>query len=154
MNQEVKNAPVKSANQIKIEAKILLYEQLKKQRPLSTNELKLFANAKAKIENRSASKIFKDVQELKDYKELLGTSKEPTFKEFCAKLPNKSLFSLWDGLTAIVKFNKLAVQSAKVAKQGGEIGAKAKAQTTKANEARATKAVAKVVNEVLSGVPA
>jgi hypothetical protein len=161
----------KSASQLKYESTVQKYTELQKTRILTTNELKIFANAEERLESRSASRVFKDVIQLAKAPMLLGEAipktkegKEELRTRFLEQMPqSKQWFSLWDGLGALVKLNKQSKKAQdlakKLEKQGGQIGVQADAQTgkakaTKANEVEATEAVANVVNEVLEGQPA
>jgi hypothetical protein len=81
------------------------------------------ANAIYKIESRSLSKIYKDLKtaegDLKDaITDILGKKTLPNFAEFASKArEGKELFSVWDGLNMLSKFNVKAEQLKKAEKQ-------------------------------------
>ena len=81
------------------------------------------ANAIYKVESRSLSKIYKDLKSAEgDLKEaiadVLGKKTLPTFPEFASKAKEgKELFSIWDGLNMLSKFNLKAEHAKKAAKQ-------------------------------------
>jgi hypothetical protein len=81
------------------------------------------ANAIYKIESRSLSKIYKDLRTAEgDLKEaiadVLGKKTLPKFPEFASKAKEgKELFSIWDGLNMLSKFNVKAQHAKKAAKQ-------------------------------------
>ena len=76
-----------------------------------------------KIENRSLSKIYKDLsnpsQEIQSLiSEILGKSQFPTFAQFKAKAKKEQIyFSVYSGLLIVKQFNKIAKTRSKVAKQ-------------------------------------
>lgn len=80
-------------------------------------------NQMYKIENRSLSKIYKDlsnpsteIQAL--ISEILGKSQFPTFAQFKAKAKKEQIyFSVYSGLLIVKQFNKIAKTRIKVAKQ-------------------------------------
>ena len=77
-------------------------------------------NAKAKIEDKSLSKLYKRLEELTPEEKtgILGKSKFPTFKEFTAKAqPGKQFFSLYSGLMMLKKFNKQEKTQTRVKRQ-------------------------------------
>ena len=87
--------------------------------------------AKLQLEDKSASKLYKNLfenpsEEIKNALiEAIGNFK-PDFKAFSEKLSkDKTYYSTWDGILACQKFNKAAIlaakAAAKVAKQGGTI---------------------------------
>ena len=84
----------------------------------------LLANAIDKLENKTASKVYKNCKDNIEIKNILGSSKIPTFPEFIAKLPIKANYSNWDGFKCFGTFNvknaiakKLASQNKKEAKK-------------------------------------
>lgn len=79
-------------------------------------QAKLLLNAKFKLEQKSLSKLYKEMQAL-DTSEILGKSKFPTFKDFAAKMPQKELFSMYECLTVLCKFNMAEKQVKRAAKQ-------------------------------------
>jgi len=81
------------------------------------------ANAIYKVESRSLSQIYKVLKtadgDLKEaIADVLGKKTLPKFPEFASKAKEgKELFSIWDGLNMLSKFNKKAMQQKKAAKQ-------------------------------------
>jgi hypothetical protein len=75
------------------------------------------ANVTDKIENKTASKVYKNCIANVHAKSILGSSKFPTFIEFVAKLPIKPIYSNWDGYKTLAKFNAKNNLAVKVAKQ-------------------------------------
>tara|TARA_R110000868_G_C10770943_1_gene754714 strand:- start:103 stop:483 length:381 start_codon:yes stop_codon:yes gene_type:complete len=79
------------------------------------------ANAIFKVESKTLSKVYKELKiadgDLKNaINEVLGKKTLPTFAEFRTKAKDgKELFSVWDGLNMLSKFNVKA-QLAKKAK--------------------------------------
>jgi hypothetical protein len=75
------------------------------------------ANVTDKIENKTASKVYKNCIANVHAKSILGSSKFPTFVEFISKLPIKDSYSNWDGYKTLAKFNAKNNLAVKVAKQ-------------------------------------
>ena len=75
------------------------------------------ANVTDKIENKTASKVYKNVIANEYAKSILGTSKMPSFADFIAKLPVKDSYSNWDGYKCLSKFNAKNNLAVKVARQ-------------------------------------
>jgi hypothetical protein len=75
------------------------------------------ANVTDKIENKTASKVYKNCINNEFAKSILGSSKIPTFSEFVAKLPIKQNYSNWDGYKCLAKFNAKNNLAVKVASQ-------------------------------------
>jgi N-glycosylase/DNA lyase len=75
------------------------------------------ANVTDKIENKTASKVYKNVIANEYAKTILGTSKMPSFTEFVAKLKVKPNYSNWDGYLTLSKFNVKNETLKKVARQ-------------------------------------
>ena len=75
------------------------------------------ANVTDKLENKTASKVYKNVTASAYVKNILGSSKIPTFSEFVAKLPIKESYSNWDGYKCLAKFNVKNQTAKKVALQ-------------------------------------
>lgn len=110
----------KSKGQKKVEQRIKELEVIQSQRSLTTQELTWLENARIKLESRSISHVYKYLKnELPSErrKALLGKSTMPSFKEFAEKAPNKHLYSYWDGLRTLVKFNNAAKQQDRAVKQ-------------------------------------
>lgn len=80
-------------------------------------------NQMYKIENRSLSKIYRELanptQEIKVLiSEMLGKSEFPTFAQFKAKAKKGQIyFSVYSGLLIVKQFNKIAKTRSKVARQ-------------------------------------
>jgi hypothetical protein len=99
-------------------------EALTSKESKSTFDYVKLANVTDKIENKTASKVYKNCISNEYVKNILGGSKLPTFAEFIAKLPIKESYSNWDGYKCIAKFNvknntavKVATQNKKEAKK-------------------------------------
>ena len=75
------------------------------------------ANVTDKLENKTASKVYKNVTASAYAKNILGSSKIPTFSEFITKLPIKESYSNWDGFKCLAKFNIKNQTATKVARQ-------------------------------------
>ena len=75
------------------------------------------ANVSDKIENKTASKVYKNVISSEYAKIILGTSKMPTFADFVAKLKVKPSYSNWDGYLLLSKFNVKNETAKKVVRQ-------------------------------------
>ena len=97
----------------KAKASVEKYSQLTER---SQYQSKLLLNAKFKIEQKSLSKLYKEMQAL-DTSEILGKSKFPAFKDFVAKMPKKEFFSMYECLTVLCKFNKVEKARARAARQ-------------------------------------
>lgn len=100
---------------------------------LSGYELQRLTNATMKIENRTLSKVYKDLKnaspEIRPLVVALVGKQFPSFKTFAAQAKEKPYFSIWDGLSMLRKLSPTAKLAAKVKKQGGKMTKKA---TTKA----------------------
>ena len=96
---------------------------LKAKKERSQFETLRLVNQMYKIENRSLSKIYKDlsspsteIQAL--ISEILGKSQFPTFAQFKEKAKKEQIyFSVYSGLLIVKQFNKIAKTRIKVAKQ-------------------------------------
>ena len=77
------------------------------------------ANVTDKIENKTASKVYKNCISNEFTKSILGSSKIPTFSDFVAKLPIRDnlQYSNWDGYKTLAKFNAKNNLAVKVASQ-------------------------------------
>jgi len=82
------------------------------------------ANATQKLDDKSASKLYKIVTNHELASDILGKSTMPSFKAFAAQLPKKQFFSTYDAFMTLRKFNKVATTKAKVAKQNKVVAAK------------------------------
>lgn len=83
----------------------------------STFDFVKLANVEDKIENKTASKVYKNVIASKYVFEILGKKEIPTFKEFLKKLKVKDNYSNWDGFNALAKFNIKYQTSKRVTRQ-------------------------------------
>ena len=111
-------------------AKIARIETLKAKENRTTYESQCLANAMYTVENRTLSKVYKNLlreienekpSDLKDeILRILGGYDFPTDKQFvnmAKKGKMKQHWSIWDGLGIVRKFNKKAMQQKKAAKQ-------------------------------------
>jgi N-glycosylase/DNA lyase len=83
----------------------------------STFDYCKLANVTDKIENKTASKVYKNCIASPEIKKILGTNKIPTFAEFLTKLPVKDSYSNWIGFLTFAKFNVKAELKKKVERQ-------------------------------------
>jgi hypothetical protein len=82
------------------------------------------ANVTDKIENKTISKVYKNVIVSNYAKDIVGKSKLPTFAEFVAKMPVKDTYSNWDGYNCLSKFNIKNQTAKKVARQNKQTAKK------------------------------
>lgn len=75
------------------------------------------ANVIDKIENKTLSKVYKNVISNEYTKVILGSSKIPTFKQFAEKMKVKESYSNWDGYLLLSKFNVKNETAKKVVRQ-------------------------------------
>ena len=75
------------------------------------------ANVTDKLENKTASKVYKNCIGNPEIKNILGGSKIPTFDEFRTKLPIKENYSNWIGFLTFAKFNAKNELTKKVVRQ-------------------------------------
>jgi hypothetical protein len=113
MNATVKNNSTKKLSLNDKQATLLSKENK------STFDFVKLANVTDKIENKTASKVYKNCTSNVYAKNIVGSSKIPTFSEFVAKLPirENQQYSNWDGYKVLAKFNVKAVVASKVARQ-------------------------------------
>ena len=91
---------------------------------LNMMEIKCLLNNKEKLDCKSPSRIYKNLERMnpEDRVLIMGASAFPTFGDFRGMLPEgKALFSMWDGFGVLVKCNKQAQTKSKVDAQGGKI---------------------------------
>ena len=81
------------------------------------NEAVRLATAENKVENRSLSKVYKEVTNSQYCAEILGTYAVPTFAEFAAKIKPKQFYSIYEGFLCLAKFNLSEVAKNKAKKQ-------------------------------------
>lgn len=101
-------------------AKLTLTEKqtlLKNKEQKSTFDFVKLANVTDKIENKTASKVYKNCISNPEIKNILGSNKIPTFKEFLTKLPRKDSYSNWIGYLTFAKFNTKNELKKKVERQ-------------------------------------
>jgi hypothetical protein len=75
------------------------------------------ANVTDKIENKTASKVYKNCISSPEIKNIVGSNKIPTFAEFLTKLPQKDSYSNWVGFLTLAKFNSKNELKKKVERQ-------------------------------------
>lgn len=90
---------------------------LKNKENKSTFDFVKLANVTEKIENKTASKVYKNCIASPEIKNILGSNKIPTFAEFLTKLPQKDSYSNWIGFLTFAKFNVKAELKKKVERQ-------------------------------------
>ena len=122
---------VKLSRAEKLKATIEKYESKKATSTLTLQELKYLLNAKMTLEDKSPSAVFNklcknaigEIAEL--VKEALGKSKMPDYKAFITELTakNKVMYSNWDGINVLAKFNKAAAIQTKVQSQNKKVAA-------------------------------
>ncbi len=93
------------------------FEALINKENKSTFDFVKLANVTDKIENKTASKVYKNCLSNPEIKNILGGSKIPTFAEFIAKLPIKENYSNWIGFLTFAKFNVKNELTKKVVRQ-------------------------------------
>jgi len=98
--------------------------ELQNKEEKSQHDYVRIANNLFKIEDKTLSQVYKRIKNAEgDVKEaidsILGKSKLPTFKEFAEAIkPNANkLYSVWNGLLTLKKFNKIETTRTKVARQ-------------------------------------
>jgi len=90
---------------------------LKNKEQKSTFDFVKLANVTDKIENKTASKVYKNCIANPEIKNILGSNKVPTFAEFLTKLPIKPSYSNWIGYLTLAKFNTKNELKKKVERQ-------------------------------------
>jgi len=98
---------------------------LRNKKDKSQQELVRFANNLFKIEDKTLSQVYKKIStcekgEIKDaIQAILGKNAMPTFKEFATKIRknDNKLYSVWNGLLCLKKFNVIEQTKKKVARQ-------------------------------------
>ena len=133
----------KSQAQIKIEKTVKDLQAKEKKQGLTVGEIKRLANALLKLENKSASRVYKNLKspENKDIKklvkQLLGGSAMPSFADFSKALPKRPSYSNWIGLNTLAKFNKKAAAATKADKQQDTQNAATATITNQATQSQA-----------------
>jgi len=97
---------------------------------LNISELKSLVNTLMTIEDKSPSAVYNRLTKAKgeiaeNVKLVLGKSPMPTYVQFLEEMTkkNKALYSNWDGISVLAKFNKLAQTATKVEKQNKKVSA-------------------------------
>lgn len=98
---------MKTENTKKVVRLTLIEKQtlLQNKEQKSTFDFVKLANVTDKIENKTASKVYKNCIASPEIKNILGSNKIPTFAEFLTKLPQKPSYSNWIGFLTFAKFN-------------------------------------------------
>lgn len=97
---------------------------------LNLAELKSLVNTLIMLEDKSPSAVYNRLNKAKgeiatNVKLVLGKSKMPSYLEFLAEITKKpkALYSTWDGINVLARFNKLAVTKTKVEAQNKKTAA-------------------------------
>ena len=99
-------------------------ETLKGKESKTSFDFVRLANAEYKVESKTASNVYKVVTASVYLGEILGKSETPTFKQFVAKLPKKTFYSVYDGFMTLRKFNKVETQQRKATRQNKKTATK------------------------------
>lgn len=102
----------------------------KEKEGLNLAELKSLVNTLIMLEDKSPSAVFNRLTKAKgeiaeNVKLVLGKSAMPSYNEFLAELTkkNKALYSTWDGINVLAKFNKAVQLKTKAEKQNKAVAA-------------------------------
>lgn len=102
----------------------------KEKEGLNLSELKSLVNTLIMLEDKSPSAVFNRLTKAKgeiaeNVKLVLGKSAMPSYNEFLAELTkkNKALYSTWDGINVLAKFNKAVQLKTKAEKQNKVVAA-------------------------------
>ena len=97
---------------------------------LNLAELKSLVNTLIMLEDKSPSAVYNRLNKTKgeiadNVKLVLGKSKMPSYAEFLEEITKKpkALYSTWDGINVLARFNKLAVTKTKVEAQNKKTAA-------------------------------
>lgn len=97
---------------------------------LNLAELKSLVNTLIMLEDKSPSAVYNRLNKAQgeiadNVKLVLGKSKMPSYIEFLAEITKKpkALYSTWDGINVLARFNKLAVTKTKVEAQNKKTAA-------------------------------
>lgn len=97
---------------------------------LNIAELKSLVNTLLMLEDKNPSQLYNKLSKAKgeiaaNVKLMLGKSPMPSYIEFLAELTkkNKPLYSNWDGINVLAKFNKVAQTKTKAEKQNKVVAA-------------------------------
>ena len=101
-----------------------------KSEALNIAELKSLVNTLLMLEDKNPSQLYNKLSKAKgeiaaNVKLMLGKSPMPSYIEFLAELTkkNKPLYSNWDGIKVLAKFNKVAQTKTKAEKQNKVVAA-------------------------------
>jgi hypothetical protein len=101
-----------------------------KSEALNIAELKSLVNTLLMLEDKNPSQLYNKLSKAKgeiaaNVKLMLGKSPMPSYIEFLAELTkkNKPLYSNWDGINVLAKFNKVAQTKTKAEKQNKVVAA-------------------------------
>ena len=101
-----------------------------KSEALNIVELKSLVNTLLMLEDKNPSQLYNKLSKAKgeiaaNVKLMLGKSPMPSYIEFLAELTkkNKPLYSNWDGINVLAKFNKVAQTKTKAEKQNKVVAA-------------------------------
>lgn len=97
---------------------------------LNLAELKSLVNTLIMLEDKSPSAVYNRLNKAQgeiadNVKLVLGKSKMPSYLEFLAEITKKpkAMYSVWDGINVLARFNKLAVTKTKVEAQNKKTAA-------------------------------
>lgn len=112
----------KSKGQIAIETRIQALEAKQLGEGLNRSELVYLANAYEKLECKSITRVYREIQlkfKAKDSTILaiIGKATFPDFKQWAELMPMKHQYSYFDGVRTLSKFNKIATTKGKVERQ-------------------------------------
>jgi hypothetical protein len=101
-----------------------------KSEALNIVELKSLVNTLLMLEDKNPSQLYNKLSKAKgeiaaNVKLMLGKSPMPKYVDFLAELTkkNKPLYSNWDGINVLAKFNKVAQTKTKAEKQNKVVAA-------------------------------
>lgn len=101
-----------------------------KSEALNIAELKSLVNTLLMLEDKNPSQLYNKLSKAKgeiaaNVKLMLGKSPMPKYVDFLAELTkkNKPLYSNWDGINVLAKFNKVAQTKTKAEKQNKVVAA-------------------------------
>lgn len=132
--KKVTTTKVVSANKLStFDKKMIRLDALKTKQQaegLNLAELKSLVNTLIMLEDKSPSAVYNRLNKTKgeiadNVKLVLGKSKMPSYAEFLAEITKKpkALYSTWDGINVLARFNKLAVTKTKVESQNKKTAA-------------------------------
>ena len=127
-NAKLTSNEIIEATALKLKSKKTIFERktdLENKEGKSTFDYVKLANVSDKIENKTASKVYKNCIENVYINDITGLNDIPTFAQFTAKLTKKvsgiagqsPSYSNWDGYKAFAKFNVKNNVATKVKRQ-------------------------------------